>query len=82
MQTPAMTDHFDGDDYNLRVLIERMERMDRSEREIEAAVREASGCLAYPASPRWAARRRPPLQAIGRRLRGSGRLWKREEGSR
>jgi hypothetical protein len=34
-------DHFD--DYNLRLLIERMERMGRSEREIEVAVREASG---------------------------------------
>ena len=38
MQTTATTDHhFDGSDYNLRVLIERMERMHRSEHEIEAA---------------------------------------------
>ena len=78
----AMTDHFDGDDYNLRVLIERMQRMHSSEREIEVAVREASGCLSHPASPRWTARRRPPFRVIGRRLQGRGRLWKREEGQR
>ena len=77
-----MTDHVDGDDYNLRVLIERMQRMRSSEHEIEVAVREASGCLSPPASPRWTARRRPPLRVIGRRLQGRGRLWKREEGQR
>ena len=77
-----MTDHFDGDDYNLRVLIERMERMHRSEREIEVAVREASGCLSRPAGPRRTARRRPPLRVIGQRLPGGGRLWKRAEGQR
>jgi hypothetical protein len=75
-----MIEHFDGDDYNLRVLIERMERMGRSEREIEVAVREASGCLLHPVSPRWTARRRPPFRLIGRRLQGTARLWKREEG--
>jgi hypothetical protein len=80
MQTTAMTDQLDGDDYNLRLLIERMQRMDSSEREIEVAVREASGCLSHPASPRWTARRRPPLQVIGRRLQGRGQLYKREEG--
>jgi hypothetical protein len=77
-----MTAHVDGDDYNLRVLIERMQRMRSSEREIEVAVREASGCLAHPAVPRRTARRRPPVRVIGRRLQGSGRLWKKEEGSR
>jgi hypothetical protein len=72
MQTTAIIDHFDGDDYNLRLLIERMQRMRSSEREIEEAVREASGCLSHPASPRRTARR----------LRGGGRLWKRQEGQR
>ena len=76
-----MTDHFDGDDYDLRVLIERMQRMRSSEHEIEVAVREAS-CLSDPAGPRWTARRRPPLRVIGRRLQGRDRLWKREEGQR
>jgi hypothetical protein len=80
MQTAAMTDHFDGDDYNLRLLIERMQQMRSSEREIDVAVREASSCLAHPATPRRTARRRPPFRAIGRRLQGRGRLWKREEG--
>jgi len=47
-----MTDYFDGHDYNLRVLIERMERMGSSEHEIEVAVREASGCPSHPAGPR------------------------------
>ena len=75
----AMTEHFDGDDYNLRVLIERMQRMGSSEREIEMAVREASGCPSRPADPRWRAPRRPPFRAIGRRLQRSGQLWKREE---
>ena len=75
-----MTEHLDGDDYNLRVLIERMQRLGSSEHEIEVAVREASGCQLRPAGPRRAARRRPPFRAIGRRLQGSGRLWKREEG--
>ena len=77
-----MTDHVDGDDYNLRVLIERMQRMRSSEREIEVAVREASGCLSHAASPRWTERRRPPIRVIGRRLQGRDRLWKREEGQR
>jgi hypothetical protein len=75
-----MTDDFDGDDYNLRLLIERMERMHRSEREIEVAVQDASGCLSHPGGQRWTARRRPPFRVIGRRLQGRGRLWKREEG--
>jgi hypothetical protein len=78
----AMTDHFDGDDYNLRVLIERMQRMRSSEREIEVAVREASGCRSHAASPRWTARRRPPFRVIGRRLQGRDRVWKREAGQR
>ena len=78
----TMTDHFDGDDYNLRVLIERMQQMGRSEREIEVAVREASGCLSHPAGPRRTARRRPPFPLIGRRLQGRGQLRKREEGQR
>ena len=65
----AMTDHFDSDDHNLRVLIERMERMGSSEREIEVAVGEASGCRSHPAGPR-------------RRPQGRRRLWKREEGRR
>jgi hypothetical protein len=78
--TSAMTEHFDGGDYNLRVLIERMQRLGSSEREIEMAVREASGCRSRPAGPRWrAAPRRQPFRAIGRRLQGSSRLWKREE---
>ena len=76
-----MTGHFDGDNYELRVLIERMHRMGSSEREIEVAARAASGCLSHPASPRWTERRRP-FQVIGRRLQGRGRLWKREEGRR
>jgi hypothetical protein len=80
MQTTAMTDHFDGDDYNLRLLIERMQRVDSSEREIEMAVRDASGFLSHPASPPWTARGRPPLQVIGRRLQSRGRLSRREEG--
>ena len=63
-------DHFDDDDYNLRVLIQWMERMGRSEPEIEAAVREASGCRSHPAGPGSRERRRLPFQ---------GRLWKREE---
>ncbi len=74
----AMTEQFDGDDYNLRVLIERMQRLGSSERAIEAAVQEASGYPSHPASLRWTARRRPPLRAIGRRLQGTGGLWKRE----
>ncbi len=78
--TQPMTDHFDGDDYNLRLLIERMQRMRSSEHEIEEAVREASGCLSHPASPRWTVRRRPPFGVIGRRLQGRRRLWQREEG--
>jgi hypothetical protein len=75
----AMTEHVVGDDYNLRVLIERMQRMGSSEREITMAVREASGCLARPAGPRWGARPRPSFWAIGRRLQNRDRLWKREE---
>jgi hypothetical protein len=75
----AMTDHFGSDDYNLRVLIERMQRTGSSEREIEMAIREASGCLPRPAGPPWPARRRPPFRAIGRRLQGRRRLWKRED---
>jgi hypothetical protein len=82
MQTPAMIDHFDGADYNLRLLIERMQQMRSSEREIELAVQEASRSLSHPAGPRRTARRRPPFQVIGRRLQGRIRLWKREEGSR
>lgn len=78
----AMTDHVDGDDYDLRVLIERLQRMRSSEREIEVAVRESSGCFSHPASPRWTERRRPPFRVIGRRLQGGGRLWTREEGQR
>ena len=74
-----MTAPFDGDDYGLRVLIERMQRMGSSEREIEAAVREASGCPSHPTSVHWTTRRRPPLRAIGRRLQGTGALWKRED---
>jgi len=77
-----MTAPFDGDDYSLRVLIERMQRLGSSEREIEIAVREASGCLARPADSRWSPRRRPPLRAIGRRLQGSDGLWNREEAQR
>jgi hypothetical protein len=77
-----MTDHFGRDDYKLRVLIERMQRVGSSEREIVVAVREASGCLSRPAGPRWTARRRLPFRVIGRRLQGRGRLWKREEGQR
>jgi hypothetical protein len=69
----VMSDHVNGDDYNLRLLIERMQRMHRSEREIEVAVREASGCLSHPAGSRWTAQRRLPFR---------GRLWKREEGQR
>jgi hypothetical protein len=65
METTAMTDRFDGADYNLRLLIERMQRMRGSEREIELAVRDASGCPSHPASSRWTA---------------LSRLWKREEG--
>jgi hypothetical protein len=81
MQTAATTDRqFDGSDYNLRVLIERMQQKGRSEHEIDEAVREASGCLSRPAGPRWTARRRPPFRVIGRRLQGRGRLWTREEG--
>ena len=84
MQTgePAMTAHVDGGDYNLRLLIERMQRTGSPERNIEVAVREASGCVAHPAGQRRTARRRPPLRMIGRRLQGSGPLWKREEGQR
>jgi hypothetical protein len=75
-----MIDQLDGGDYNLRVLIERMQRLGSSEREIEVAVREASGCPSRPAGSRWTVRRRPPFRTFGRRLQGSGRLWKREEG--
>ena len=82
-RTSSMTEHLDGDDYNLRVLIERMQRLGSSEREIEMAVRKASGCRSRPAGPRRrAAQRRPPFSAIGRRLQGRSRLWKREEGQR
>ena len=76
----SRTEHLDADDYNLRVLIERMQRIGSSEREIEMAVREASGCPSRPAGPRRTARRRPPFRVIGRRLHGRDRLWKREEG--
>ncbi|MEA2662537.1 MAG: hypothetical protein QOH08_2109, partial [Chloroflexota bacterium] len=48
----AMTDHVDSDDYALRALIELMQQKRSSEREIEAAVREASGCPSHPASSR------------------------------
>ena len=72
----------DGDDYNLRALIERMQRMDSSQREMEVAVREASGCPFHPIGPRATARPRLPLRGIGRRLQGNGRLWAREEGQR
>ncbi len=48
----AETDDRDGDDYNLRLLIDRMERMGSSEREIEVAVRDASGCPPHSAIPR------------------------------
>jgi len=64
METATMTDLVDRDDYNLRLLIERMQQMRSSEREIELAVREASGCPSQPAVRRRTARR----------------LWKREEG--
>ena len=81
LESESVRSHrFDGDDYNLRVLIERMQRLGSSEREIEAAIREASGCPSHSASLHWTARRRPPLRVIGRRLHGTGRLWKREEG--
>ena len=72
----------DGDDYNLRALIERMERMHSSEREIEVAVRDASGCPSHRAGPRTTARPRLALRGIGRRLQDKGRLWTREEGRR
>ena len=72
----------DGADYNLRALIERMQRMDSSQREMEVAVREASGCPFHPIGPRATARPRLPLRGIGRRLQGKGRLWAREEGQR
>ena len=78
--TSAIADHSDGGDYSLRVLIERMQRLGSSEREIEVAVREASGCPSRPGGPRWTARRRPPFRAIGRRLQRSGQLSMREEG--
>jgi hypothetical protein len=38
---PATTEEAESKDYNVRVLIERMQRAGRSEREIEKAVREA-----------------------------------------
>ena len=84
MQTTrlATADHFGGDDYTLRVLIERMQRIGSSEREIDLAVRKASGCLAHPASPRRTARRRPSFPFIGRRLLARGQLRKRAEDQR
>ena len=39
-----MTDDFDRGVYNLRLLIEQMQRTRSSEREIEMALREATGC--------------------------------------
>ena len=72
----ALTDHFDGD-YNPRLLIERMQRTDSSEREIDVSVREASGCLAHPAGPRSTARRRPPPgEWTALQGRGAGLPWR------
>jgi hypothetical protein len=80
--TSVMTDAIGGDDYSLRVLIERMEQSGSSEREIEVAVRETSGCPARPRRGHWTARRRPPFRVLGRRLRSRGLIGKREEGRR
>jgi hypothetical protein len=46
-------DHLDGDDYNLRLLIDRMERTGCSKRAIEVAVRDASGSPSGSTAPRW-----------------------------
>ena len=77
-----MTDHFDGDDYNLRVLIERMQRMRSSEREIEVAVREASGCLSHRGQPALDGTAAPAVPGDRTATQGRDRLWKREEGQR
>lgn len=70
METAQLeTGHVDSDDYALRALIELMQQKRSSEREIEAAVREASGCLSHQASPGWTARRRRPFRVVGRRFR-------------
>ena len=66
-----MSHEFDRDDYNLRVLIERMQQKGSSEHDIEAAVREASRRLEHQARPRAAARRTRPFRTIRRRLLGT-----------
>lgn len=57
----------DRDDYRLRVLIERMQREGRSERDIEAAVRAAS--VRIERERRHPSRRPNRLGLFGRRLR-------------
>ena len=56
----------DRDDYRLRVLIERMQREGRSERDIEAAVRAATVRIERERRP---SRRPNGLRLLGRRLR-------------
>ena len=57
----------DRDDYRLRVLIERMQREGRSERDIEAAVRAAT--VRTEREHQRPSRRPNRLGLLGRRLR-------------
>jgi transcriptional/translational regulatory protein YebC/TACO1 len=45
-EVPTMTSRQEREDYRLRVLIERLQQSGHSERDIERAVREASGDMA------------------------------------
>lgn len=54
-----MSTEFDRDDYSLRVMIEDMQQKGNSEREIEAAVRDASRRLERKTRP---ASRRPGIR--------------------
>ena len=62
-----MEHELDRDDYRLRVLIERMQREGRSERDIEAAVRAATGRIER--DRRRPSRRPNRFGLLGRRLR-------------
>jgi len=62
-----MDHELDLDDYRLRVLIERMQREGRPERDIEAAVRAATARIER--TNRRPSRRPNRLGLLGRRLR-------------
>lgn len=61
-----MEHELDREDYRLRVLIERMQREGRPERDIEAAVRSATARIER--GSRRPSRRPSRLRLLGRRL--------------